>query len=226
MIWCVEDDSAIRDLIVYTLNSTGLPAEGFPDGESFLAALQNRPLPSLVLLDIMMPGKDGIRILEQLRRSPVTASVPVIIASAKGSEMDKVKGLDTGADDYLAKPFGMMEMVSRVRAVLRRSAPSNPRDILTHGTIRLHVSEHVVSVGSAEIDLTAKEFALLRHLMERPGRVFSREQLIESVWGMDFLGETRTIDVHVATLRTKLGPAGAAIQTVRGLGYRMEKTND
>jgi len=213
MIFCVEDDSGIRDLMIYTLNSSGLEAEGFADGEALFAALGSRT-PELIMLDIMLPGEDGISILKRLRSSSMTADIPVIMATARGTEYDKVIGLDLGADDYLAKPFGMMEMVSRVRAVLRRSAPRPTVQLLRVGS--------PVTACGQRVQLTLKEFELLHKFMANPGRAFTREQLLTTVWGEEFVGETRTVDVHIGTLRTKLGDCGGYIETVRGVGYRME----
>lgn len=221
MIYCVEDDDSIRELMVYTLNVSGFEAKGFPEGVSFREAMKEL-LPDLILLDIMLPGEDGIEILKRLRGSPVTADIPVIMATAKGSEYDKVIGLDLGADDYLSKPFGMMEMLSRIKAVLRRSVPRREQARLFCGDIVMDKARHIVTVGGREIALTLKEFELLRLMMENGGRVFSRDQLLSSVWGVEHIGETRTVDVHIGTLRTKLGESGSAIRTVRGIGYRME----
>ena len=221
MIFCVEDDSGIRDLMIYTLNSSGFEAEGFADGEALFAALGSRT-PELIMLDIMLPGEDGISILKRLRSSSMTADIPVIMATAKGTEYDKVIGLDLGADDYLAKPFGMMEMVSRVRAVLRRSAPRPSERLLRVGELEMNLGEHTVTAGGRRVQLTLKEFELLHKFMANPGRAFTREQLLTPVWGEEFVGETRTVDVHIGTLRTKLGDCGGYIETVRGVGYRME----
>ena len=201
MIYCVEDDSSIRDLMIYTLTIAGFEAKGFADSK--------------------VPGEDGISILKKLRAAPSTASLPVIMATAKGSEYDKVIGLDLGADDYLCKPFGMMEMVSRIRAVLRRAAPGEKREYLTYGPITMDLARHVVTVGGREVSLTLKEYDLLKLFMEHVGLVFSRDQLLSSVWDQDYSGETRTVDVHIGTLRTKLGESGEAIRTVRGVGYRL-----
>lgn len=223
MIYCVEDDSSIRELMLYALRASGFEAEGFAEGNALFQAL-NQTKPQLILLDIMLPGMDGIEILKKLRGNPVTASVPVIMASARGTEYDKVVGLDLGADDYLAKPFGMMEMVSRIRAVLRRSAPPADRP-LQIGRLRMDPMAHTVYAGENRVELTLKEFDLLRLLMEHPGRVFTRDQLLEQIWSTDYLGETRTVDVHIGTLRTKLGPCGDYIRTVRGVGYRLEETS-
>ena len=222
MIFCVEDDAAIRELIVYTLSASGFAAEGFSCADTFWQALE-REKPQLVLLDIMLPGEDGISILRRLRARAETKKIPIILASAKGSEYDKVIGLDLGADDYLAKPFGMMEMVSRIRAVLRRSQGQEERDApLCIGALQLKPKEHTASLAGERLHLTLKEYELLRLFMENPGRVFTREQLLAQVWGVEYLGETRSVDVHVGTLRTKLGSFGEMIVTVRGVGYRME----
>ena len=221
MIYCVEDDAAIRDIEVYALRSTGFEAEGLETGAELFAALKKR-LPELIILDVMLPGEDGLEILRRLRLSAVTRNVPVIMATARGAEYDKITGLDSGADDYLVKPFGMMEMVSRVRAVLRRAAPSRAEEPLCIGKIRLDPATHTVTVDGAAVALTLKEFDLLRALMEKPGPVFTRDRLLSEVWGTDYDGETRTVDVHVRTLRQKLGEAGGMIGTVRGVGYRLE----
>ncbi len=220
MIYCVEDDLNIRELIVYTLQSTGFTAKGFADGEAFFMELQLK-LPDLVILDLMLPGQDGASILRQLRGTAQTADLPVILATAKGSEYDKVSGLDAGADDYISKPFGMMELVSRVKAVLRRSGSKQKEVLLTRGDLSLNAEKHQVSVKGEPILLTLKEFLLLQQLMSNPGTVFTRDALLATIWGYDFSGETRTVDVHVRTLRQKLGECGNLIETVRGLGYRM-----
>ena len=221
MIYCVEDEGSIRELMLYTLNMAGMDAVGFPDAKAFWEAMKTSQ-PELIMLDIMLPGEDGISILQKLRSSPVTADIPVIMATAKGSEFDKVTGLDLGADDYLCKPFGMMEMVSRVKAVLRRTKPKEKLEILKQGDITLDLARHTVSVNDRAVSLTLKEYDLLKLLMESNGQAFTREALLSAVWGVDFVGESRTVDVHIGTLRTKLGSAGAQIQTVRGIGYRME----
>lgn len=221
MIYCVEDDGCIRNLAVYALEASGFQAEGFPEGEAFFRAVEARK-PELVLLDIMLPGMDGLEILKRLRADPTTARIPVIMATAKGTEFDKVQGLDLGADDYLAKPFGMMEMVSRIKAVLRRTGSKAP-EILQIGRLTMDLNAHTVTGDGQRIQLTVKEFALLRLFMENPGRVYSRDQLINAIWETNYVGETRTVDVHIGTLRTKLGSWGAYIQTVRGVGYRMEE---
>jgi two-component system alkaline phosphatase synthesis response regulator PhoP len=221
MIFCVEDDNAVRDLMMYALNSAGFETKGFVNGEDLFAALGSE-VPRLIILDIMLPGEDGITILKRLRSNAATVDIPIIMATAKGTEYDKVIGLDLGADDYLAKPFGMMEMVSRVKAVLRRTEPKDAVKILQVGELTLNTGEHTVSVAGKRVQLTLKEYELLRKLMENLGRVFTRDQLLQSIWGMEYVGETRTVDVHIGTLRTKLEVCGDYIETVRGVGYRME----
>ncbi len=223
MIYCVEDDQSIRDLMLYTLNASGFEAEGFRDGEAFFKRLAAKK-PKLVMLDIMLPGEDGISILKKLRSNPETLNIPIIMATAKGTEYDKVIGLDLGADDYLTKPFGMLEMISRIKAVLRRAAPYEKRTV-SYKQLELNLEEHIATLAGAQLQLTLKEFELLRLFMEAPGRVYTREQLMSSVWGEDYMGETRTVDVHIGTLRSKLGESNY-IETVRGVGYRMEKNND
>ncbi len=220
MIYCVEDDPSIRELMLYTLRLSGFEAKGLGNGPELLDALKDR-VPQLILLDIMLPDMDGLEILARLRAAPAYAQIPVIMATAKGTEYDKVKGLDAGADDYLVKPFGMMEMVSRIRAILRRTAPKQ-ETMLTMGELTLSPSEHTVRLSGQRIDLTLKEFDLLRTFLEHAGQVLTRDRLLEQIWGADFFGETRTVDVHIGTLRTKLGEAGSYIRTVRGVGYRME----
>lgn len=221
MIFCVEDDNSIRDLMVYTLNIAGFDAMGFADPASFWEAMRDT-VPELIVLDIMLPGEDGISMLKKLRAAPTTAKIPVIMATAKGTEYDRVIGLDLGADDYLTKPFGMMEMVSRIRAVLRRASPKTAPTVLRQGSILLDESRHTVEVDHHAVSLTLKEYELLRLFMENPGQVFSRDRLLAAVWGGEYYGETRTVDVHVGTLRTKLGAAGELLQTVRGVGYKLE----
>lgn len=223
MIYCVEDDSSIRELTVYALNASNLPAIGLDCAEALWQQLA-REQPDLILLDIMLPDEDGISVLKNLRAAPATADIPVIMATAKGTEFDKVIGLDLGADDYLAKPFGMMEMVSRVKAVLRRVNHAPVSTVLTHKGISLNESSHQVFVDGKKIELTIKEYQLLRLFLKNPGVAFTRENLLSSVWESEFQGETRTVDVHIASLRTKLGSAGEAIKTVRGVGYRLEGT--
>lgn len=222
MIFCVEDDAGIRDLMIYTLNASGFRAVGFENAREFYAALAD-DTPELIMLDIMLPGEDGISILKRLKADARTADIPVIMATAKGNEYDKVIGLDFGADDYLAKPFGMMEMASRVRAVLRRSGrAAEKQQLIRVGGLEMNLGEHIVTADGIRIQLTLKEFELLRTFMTSPGRAFTREQLLTSVWSEDFLGETRTVDVHVGTLRQKLGACGKYIRTVRGVGYKLE----
>ena len=221
MIWCVDDDNTIRDIEVYTLTQTGFEAKGFADGISMLEALKTEK-PELIVLDIMLPGKDGVEILEEIRSNPETRKIPVIMATAKGTEMDKIQGLDTGADDYLVKPFGVMEMVSRIKAVLRRCEPDEKEEVLSIGKITLSDNEHLVTVNGEKVVLTFKEFEILKLFMSNPGIVFSRDKLLSEVWGIDYLCESRTVDMHIKTLRQKLGDAGALIETVIGVGYKME----
>lgn len=224
MIFCVEDDEAIRNMMLYTLHASGFEAEGFPDGTMFLEALEQQK-PQLVLLDVMLPGMDGIEILKEIRARTTTQDIPVIMASAKGTEYDKVRGLDLGADDYLAKPFGMMEMVSRVKAVLRRTEPQqDPEKVIRMGNLELNPREHTVRIDGKSVPLTRKEYELLRLFLSNIGRVFTRDQLLNLIWGEEYYGETRTVDVHIGSLRTKLGDCGSWIHTVRGVGYRMEAT--
>ena len=221
MIWCVEDDAGIRDIEVYTLTSTGFEARGFADAMSMREALASET-PELILLDIMLPGEDGVALLKSLRADPATASIPIIMATAKGLEYDKIQSLDLGADDYLVKPFGMMEMVSRVRAVLRRSQSAPQARVLRLGGLALDLDAHIVTVDGASVPLTLKEFDLLRLFLSHPGMAYTRAQLFEQVWGADYVGETRTLDMHITTLRQKLGEYGKYIETVRGVGYRLE----
>ena len=220
MIWCVDDDNAIRDIEVYTLESTGYKARGFADGTQLFEALKTER-PKLIILDIMLPGDDGVEILKKLRNNSQTAKIPVIMATAKGSEIDKIHSLDLGADDYLVKPFGVMEMVSRVKAVLRRCGDNISPDELKVAGINLNSATRTVLVDGEKISLTFKEFELLRLFMSNPGKAFSREKLLSSVWGTEFLGETRTVDMHIKTLRKKIGPYSALIETVIGVGYRL-----
>ena len=221
MIYCVEDDDSIRELMIYTLNASGFQAQGFPAAAPFRKALSDEQ-PELILLDIMLPDEDGISILKSLKAAPATRDIPVIMATAKGNEYDKVIGLDLGADDYLAKPFGMMEMVSRIKAVMRRTHPKETSPILHVDGIRMDTEGHRVSVDGSEVELTLKEYELLKLFLQNPGRVFTRDALLSAVWDTDYEGETRTVDVHIGTLRTKLGRCGERIRTVRGVGYRME----
>lgn len=220
MIYCVEDDSNIRELVVYTLTATGMNARGFGDGKSFMEALASET-PELVLLDIMLPGEDGLHILKKLKESSKTKHIPVIMVTAKGNEYDKVIGLDAGADDYVAKPFGMMELVSRIKAVLRRTKQNQEIEEYMIGNLRMDLKCHEVFVDDQLVTLTYKEFELLRKLMKYRKTVLTRDRLLEEIWGYEFTGETRTVDVHIRTLRQKLGNAGDLIETVRGVGYRM-----
>ena len=221
LIYCVEDDTSIRDIEIYTLRSTGYEAMGFENGKEFFEALHTR-MPDLVILDIMLPDISGMEILTRLKKDPSTMHLPVILASAKGTEFDKISGLDTGADDYLAKPFGMMEMVSRVRAVLRRAKPKN-ESIITAGSITINDATHEVRVNEESVDLTLKEYSVLKLLISHPHIVFTRDRLLNEIWGMDYDGETITVDVHIRTLRTKLKEAGSCIETIRGVGYRYKE---
>lgn len=222
MIYCVEDEAGIRNMMVYTLEAAGLDAKGLEDGACLWQALKEET-PELIILDIMLPDEDGISILKKLRAQSQTRSVPVIMATAKGSEYDKVIGLDSGADDYLVKPFGMMEMVSRVRAVLRR-AVKDESPALSLGALYLNPSAHMAMVDGESVELTYKEFEMLYMLMSNPGRVFTRQHFLTSIWDQDYDGETRTVDVHIRNLRQKLGKCGDYINTVRGVGYKMEMT--
>jgi two-component system alkaline phosphatase synthesis response regulator PhoP len=239
LIYLVEDEMSVRELILYTLNSTGLEARGFEDGKAFWQAMAESAaaaaLPSLIILDIMLPGEDGLSVLKRLRSSAKTDRLPVIMLTAKGGEYDKVLALESGADDYMVKPAGMMELVARTRALLRRAgananAPASggvsigvgdSGRILSLGGVRVDVPAHRVTVGGLEVALTLKEFDLLSHLLRHENTVFSREQLLRQVWGFDYTGETRTVDTHILTLRGKLGSAGSLIKTVRGLGYKI-----
>ena len=221
MIWCVEDDASIRDIEVYTLSSTGFEARGFDDGVSFWSALQTQK-PDLVVLDVMLPGVDGIELLQRMKASAELRTIPVVMATAKGAEYDKIRGLDLGADYYLVKPFGVMELVSCVKAVLRRCRPDKAAHLLRSGGLVVDLDAHTVTVDGARVALTYKEFELLRLFLSHPGMAFTRDQLFQEVWGMDFCGETRTVDMHIRTLRQKLGSYGDRIETVRGVGYRWE----
>lgn len=221
MIYLVEDDDSIRELVLYTLHTTGFEAEGFRNAADFWQALE-KELPQLVLLDIMLPDEDGLHILKRLRAGAETADLPVMMLTAKSSEYDRVVGLDSGADDYLPKPFGMMELVSRVRALLRRAAkPAAEDKLFTAGPLTVDVKRRAVTVDGEPVILTYKEFELLCYLLENRGVVLSRDQILTKIWDYNYSGETRTVDVHIRTLRQKLGNAGALIETVRGVGYRL-----
>ena len=225
MIWCVEDDSSIRDIEVYALSSTGFEASGFEDGDSFWSALQSVK-PDLVVLDVMLPGKDGVTLLKMMKGSEEFRDIPVIMATARGSEYDKIQSLDLGADDYLVKPFGIMEMVSRVKAVLRRCKPARESNLLKLDGLLLNPEEHTVTMDGQRLMLTFKEYELLHLFLSQPGTAFTREQLLSSVWNTDYMGETRTVDMHIRTLRQKLGKYGHIIETVRNVGYRLEAKHD
>lgn len=220
MIWCVEDDDAIRDIELYALRSTGLEAEGFADGNAFWEALQKQQ-PELVVLDVMLPGTDGVQLLKRIRADARLAGLPVIMATARGSEYDKIQSLDLGADDYVVKPFGVMELVSRIKAVLRRCQGERPKLLQMKGVL-LDTQEHTVCVDGVRVQLTFKEYELLRLFLSHPGTAFTREQLFSRIWGEDYIGETRTLDMHIRTLRQKLGDYGKQIETVRNVGYRLE----
>ena len=225
MIWCVEDDASIRDIEVYALTSTGFDAVGFEDGDAFWDALQN-DIPELVILDVMLPGKDGVTLLKMPKSHEEFQNIPVIMATAKGSEYDKIQSLDLGADDYLVKPFGIMEMVSRVKAVLRRCKQTKPIKLLKINGLVLNPDEHTVAIDGERVSLTYKEYELLHLFLSQPGTAFTREQLLANVWNAEYLGETRTVDMHIRTLRQKLGNYGHIIETVRNVGYRLEASHD
>lgn len=213
--------------MLYTLKASGFQGRGFPEAAEFWQAIElagtgREPVPRLIMLDIMLPGEDGISILQKLRANAVTARVPVIMATAKGTEYDKVKGLDLGADDYLAKPFGMMEMISRIKAVLRRSEPKEAEHTLLFGGVVIDLLQHTVTIDGKLVEMPLKEFELLKLFMENPGMAFSRDKLLSRIWDTDYMGESRTVDVHISSLRTRLGEWGSAIKTVRSVGYRLE----
>lgn len=224
MIWCVEDDASIRDIEVYALNSAGFAARGFEDGSSFYAAITGeKEKPQLIVLDVMLPGIDGIELLRRIRANAALKQIPIVMATAKGSEYDKIQGLDLGADYYLTKPFGVMELISCVKAVLRRCGAEDEKSTLNACGISMNTLEHTVSADGERITLTYKEYELLKLFLSHIGTAFTREQLMERVWGTDYMGETRTIDMHIRTLRQKLGKCGESIKTVRNVGYRMEE---
>ena len=224
MIFCVEDDANIRKLVIYTLQSTGFEAKGFEEGKSFFEAV-SKEIPELIILDIMLPGMDGMEILNRLKQNSRTKDIPVIMATAKGAEYDKVQGLDAGADDYVTKPFGMLELVSRVKAVLRRTQKHADvsKNMIEVKGISIDLKKHEVLAGGQTVVLTLKEYELLKRLLQNPNIVLTRDQLLLEIWGYDFDGETRTVDVHVRTLRQKLGEYGDRIETVRGVGYRVSR---
>ena len=221
MIFCIEDDAAIRDIEVYALRSAGFEAEGIADGITGWERLKQETA-ELVILDVMLPGMDGVALLRRLKDDPTLRSVPVIMATAKGAEYDKIQSLDLGADDYLVKPFGVLELVSRVKAVLRRCQPKSASRVLESGALAIHLDEHTVTVHGSRVPLTYKEFELLRLFMSHPGTAFTREQIFERVWETDYIGDSRTLDMHIRTLRQKLGDQGRRIETVRNVGYRLE----
>ena len=224
MIWCVEDDASIRDIEVYALNSAGFEARGFEDGSSFYAAITGeKEKPQLIVLDVMLPGIDGIELLRRIRANAALKQKPIVMATAKGSEYDRIQGLDLGADYYLTKPFGVMELISCVKAVLRRCGAEDEKSTLNACGISMNTLEHTVSADGERITLTYKEYELLKLFLSHMGTAFTREQLMERVWGTDYMGETRTIDMHIRTLRQKLGKCGESIKTVRNVGYRMEE---
>lgn len=225
MIWYVEDDGAIRDIAIYALNAAGFETKGFDDGLLFWEALKKEK-PELVVLDVMLPGMDGIALLSRMKESVQYSAIPVIMATAKGQEYDRIRGLDLGADDYIVKPFSMMEMVSRVKAVLRRSQPQQVSKLLKAGGLVVNLDERTVVADGNRVSLTYKEFELLRLFLSHPGMVYTREQLFAQVWKMDYMGDSRTLDSHIRTLRQKLNGYGKGIETVRGVGYRWEAGND
>lgn len=220
MIYLVEDDDSIRELVIYTLHSTGMEAQGFAVPSAFWTAMAEQE-PDLVLLDIMLPEEDGLEVLKKIRSNTATKHLPVIMLTAKGTEYDQVIGLDCGADDYVTKPFGMMALMARIKAVLRRSEKADGEKILQFGDLQVNPKRHLISAGGTQIGLTLKEFELLCLLLENQGVVFTRDQLLNRIWGYSFDGESRTVDVHVRHLRQKLGDCGAYIETVRGIGYRL-----
>lgn len=224
MIWCVEDDASIRDIEVYALSSAGFAARGFEDGSCFYAAITGEEdKPQLIVLDVMLPGIDGIELLRRIRANAALKQIPIVMATAKGSEYDRIQGLDLGADYYLTKPFGVMELISCVKAVLRRCGAEDEKGTLNACGISMNTLEHTVSADGERITLTYKEYELLKLFLSHMGTAFTREQLMERVWGTDYMGETRTIDMHIRTLRQKLGKRGESIKTVRNVGYRMEE---
>ncbi|HBP26222.1 MAG TPA: DNA-binding response regulator [Acholeplasmatales bacterium] len=218
MIYCVEDDRGIRELVIYTLQNTGFAARGFENGKDLQAALGTQR-PDLILLDIMLPGENGIEILKKLRADSFTRTIPVVMLTAKGTEYDKVIGLDSGADDYIVKPFGMMELISRIKAVLRRTESIDKTNQISFGGVTINLKSHSVTVDGSPVELTLKEFELLRLLLQNPGTVLTRDDILGKIWGYDFDGETRTVDVHIRTLRQKMGEKGEIIATIRGVGY-------
>ena len=224
MIYIVEDDTGVRELELYALKQAGFEVEGFSNAAAFRTAIK-RTLPSLVLLDVMLPGEDGVTLLQSLRREPRTKRLPIILVTAKGTEMDKVRGLDAGADDYLSKPFGVMELLARVKALLRRSAEERTETVLTVGGLTLDRDRHLVIADGKSVELTHMEFELLSFLMAHAGKAVTRDMLLDDVWGLNYAGDTRTVDVHIRSLRLKLEPCGEMIHTVRGVGYKLEEVS-
>ncbi len=224
MIYIVEDDIGVRELELYALKQAGFEVEGFSSAAAFRTAIK-KALPSLVLLDVMLPGEDGVTLLQSLRREPRTKRLPIILVTAKGTEMDKVRGLDAGADDYLSKPFGVMELLARVKALLRRSEDVKTEAVITVGSLTLDRERHLVIADTAAVELTHMEFELLSFLMTHAGKAVTRDMLLDDVWGLNYAGDTRTVDVHIRSLRLKLGGCGEMIHTVRGVGYKLEETS-
>ena len=225
MIWCVEDDASIRDIELYALNSAGFATKGFDDGLAFWEALKKEQ-PQLVLLDVMLPGMDGIELLTKMKQELAYKQIPVILATAKGQEYDRIRGLDLGADDYIVKPFSMMEMVSRVKAVLRRTQPQQEARLLKIDGLEVNLDAHTVVVDGERVPLTYKEFELLHLFLAHPGRIYTREQLYYQVWNLEYMGDSRTLDSHIRSLRHKLNDYGKMLETVRNVGYRWEVRND
>ena len=223
MIYIVEDDTGVRELELYALRQAGFEAESFSNAAAFRAQIKNA-LPSLVLLDVMLPGEDGVTLLQSLRREPRTRRLPIILVTAKGTEMDKVRGLDAGADDYLSKPFGVMELLARVKALLRRSEDVKTEAVISIGSLTLDRERHLVIAGDTQVELTHMEFELLSFLMTHAGKAVTRDMLLDDVWGLNYAGDTRTVDVHIRSLRMKLGDCAAMIHTVRGVGYKLEES--
>ena len=223
MIYIVEDDIGVRELELYALKQAGFEVEGFASAAGFRTAIK-KALPSLVLLDVMLPGEDGVTLLQSLRREPRTKRLPIILVTAKGTEMDKVRGLDAGADDYLSKPFGVMELLARVKALLRRSEDVKTEAVIHVGSLTLDRERHLVIADTAGVELTHMEFELLSFLMTHAGKAVTRDMLLDDVWGLNYAGDTRTVDVHIRSLRLKLGSCGEMIHTVRGVGYKLEET--
>ncbi|MDR2532561.1 MAG: response regulator transcription factor [Oscillospiraceae bacterium] len=222
-IYIVEDDANIRELVVYALNSGGFEAYGFETGGEFHAKMQSAEKPDLILLDIMLPGGDGLSMLKELRKNLYTSRIPIIMLTAKASEYDKLAGFELGADDYMTKPFSVLELISRVKAVLRRAQMSDADNVLTCKGITLDIPRHIIKSDGETISLTFKEFELLKYLIQNRGIVLSRNRITEKIWGFDFEGESRTVDMHIKTLRKKLGENGALIETVRGIGYKISE---